>query len=388
MNRQILFVNITGIVIGLAYGIHGPILPIFSTTVVGASYTELGIIGLANFVPYMFIPFLVGLLLDRFNHGKLLVIGVVINTAAMYLLSIAQTVPELMAYRAMTGVAHAFFWPPSQAIISEYSEGRERVKNIAKFTALFVGGFAAGPLVSSLMLAGGNDGGQAYREIFAVAAYVLAAAMISSVAVSRTKTGERMQKWSLDALRSIARFPEVVIMLLYCTTAFGVVLTIYPVFLHERGISDVEVGILFFAFSVSRIVALFTTGRLMKKTSLTLSAVTGSIAVAFIISFFGYGADAFLVAMLLMGFGFSVFFPLTLDIVLGKTRRDTDGSMIGVYETIFGAGWTVGPLAAGILSQYYGGAAPYAVFFVAGVGVTVMALLRRHRLEPAGHANP
>ena len=388
MNRPLLLVNVTGILIGMAYGMHGPILPIFATTTVGASYAELGLIGLANFAPYMFIPFLVGLLLDRFNHGWLLAIGVVINSTSMYLLSIAQSVPELMAYRMMTGVAHAFFWPPSEAIISEYSKPSERVKNIAKFTGIFVGGFTVGPLIASYMLVGGDDGGQAYRTVFAVTAYVLAAAIVSSVAVSRTKARARLQKWSLAALRGIIRFPEIIAMLLYCTAAFGMILTVYPAFLNERGITDVEVGVLYFVFGVSRITALFTTSRFAKRTGLTLTAVSGSISAALIISFFADGMIAFVVAMLFMGFGFSIFFPLTLDIVLGKTKRDTAGSMIGVYEMIFGIGWTVGPLVAGLISQFHGGAAPYVVFCVAGIAVTIMSLLRRSRLEPARRANP
>ena len=88
---------------------HGPILPVFAKNIIGATYTELGLIGLANFIPYMFIPLFVGILLDRYNNGHLLSIGVVINSASLYLLSIAQSVPEVMGFRVMTGVAHAFF---------------------------------------------------------------------------------------------------------------------------------------------------------------------------------------------------------------------------------------------------------------------------------------
>lgn len=385
MSRAIALVNATGIIIGVSYGMHGPILPVFSSTEVGASYAELGLIGLANFVPYMFVPLLVGLLLDRFGSPRLLVVGVAINATSLYLLSVAQTVPEIMALRAMTGVAHAFFWPPSEAILSEYSPRGGRVKNIARFTGLFVGGFTVGPLVASLMLAG--DGG-AYRDVFAMSGYVLAAALITSVPLSRARTRERIQKWSLAAFRRILAFPEVIVMLLYLTAAFGMVLTIYPAFLHERGIGDIEIGVLFFAFGVSRIVSLFTAGRLAQRRGLTMSTVTASIAGALLLSFLADGIAAFAAAMLLMGFGFSVFFPLTLDIVLGRVGRGEEGSMIGVYETIFGVGWTAGPLVAGFISQYWGGAAPYAAFFAAGVAVTAMSVARRGRLEPAGRANP
>ncbi|NDB92949.1 MAG: MFS transporter, partial [Nitrososphaeria archaeon] len=134
MNRILVLLNITGLLIGISYGLHNPIVPIFAKNELGASYAELGLIGLANFVPYMFIPVFVGMLIHRFNGGRLLCLGIGINTASVFLLSLSKTVPEVMILRAMTGVAHAFFWPPSEAIISNTSEGSTRVKNIARFT--------------------------------------------------------------------------------------------------------------------------------------------------------------------------------------------------------------------------------------------------------------
>ena len=76
MKRALILVNVTGLLVGISYGLHGPMLPVFAKNVIGASYTEIGLIGFANFIPYMFIPLFVGLLLDRFNNGYLLSIGV------------------------------------------------------------------------------------------------------------------------------------------------------------------------------------------------------------------------------------------------------------------------------------------------------------------------
>ena len=54
MNKRLVLVYIIGLLIGISYGLHGPLLPIFAKNVIGASYIELGIIGFANFIPYMF----------------------------------------------------------------------------------------------------------------------------------------------------------------------------------------------------------------------------------------------------------------------------------------------------------------------------------------------
>ena len=69
MNKVLILINITGLIIGISYGLHGPILPVFAKNIIGATYSELGLIGLANFIPYMFIPLFVGILLDRINKS-------------------------------------------------------------------------------------------------------------------------------------------------------------------------------------------------------------------------------------------------------------------------------------------------------------------------------
>ena len=42
----------------------------------------------------------------------------------------------------------------------------------------------------------------------------------------------------------------------------------------------------------------------------------------------------FAIALVLMGFGFSIFFPLTLETILSKTRKGISGKIIGAYDTI------------------------------------------------------
>ena len=73
-----------------------------------------------------------------------------------------------------------------------------------------------------------------------------------------------------------------------------------------------------------------------------------------------------------MGFGFSIFFPLTLEIILSKTRKGISGKIIGAYETVFGMGWAIGPTIGGPITQSFGDDMPYLVFCVIGIGVTLL----------------
>ena len=384
MNRKLALVYITGLLIGISYGLHGPLLPLFAKNVIGASYAELGIIGFANFIPYMFFPLFVGIFLNRFNNGHLLSIGVVINSASVYLLSIAQSVPEIMSFRVITGVAHAFFWPPCEAIISNVSKGKTRVRNIATFTGFFTTGFMIGPLFGSILL---ENFDATYRIIFEIAAYVLAAALVSSLVLSKNRTIIKHEKFSFSSLKEIAKFPYVIMLLIYCTASFGIILSIYPAFLNDRAMTIVDVEILFFVFGISRILTLAVAGKLAKHTSLTLIIAIFSISIGLGISFFVETIIEFAIALILLGFGFSIFFPLTLEIILTKTRRVISGTMIGAYETTFGIGWASAPITAGLISQFFGNDAPYLVFFIIGIGVAILSISKRKLLEPDKNTN-
>ena len=384
MNRKLALVYITGLLIGISYGLHGPLLPLFAKNVIGASYVELGIIGFANFIPYMFFPLFVGIFLNRFNNGHLLSIGVVMNSASVYLLSIAQSVPEIMGFRIITGVAHAFFWPPCEAIISNVSKGKTRVRNIATFTGFFTTGFMIGPLFGSILL---ENFDATYRIIFEIAAYVLAASLVSSLVLSKNRPQTKHEKFSFSSLKEIAKFPHVIMLLIYCTASFGIILSIYPAFLNDRAMTIVDVEILFFVFGISRILTLAVAGKLAKHTSLTLIIAVFSISIGLGISFFVETIIEFAIALILLGFGFSIFFPLTLEIILSKTRRAISGTMIGAYETTFGIGWASGPITAGLISQFFGNDAPYLVFFIIGIGVAILSISKRKLLEPNKNTN-
>jgi len=384
MNKALLLVNITAILIGVSYGMHGPILPVFAKNVIGATYAELGVIGLANFLPYMFIPLFVGLLLNRFNNGYLLSIGVVINSVSVYLLSIAQSVPEIMGFRVLTGVAHAFFWPPCEAIISNVSKGKSRVRNIATFTGFFTTGFMIGPLLGTLFL---DSFDLSYRILFEVAAFVLAAAIISSLIVSKNRIREKHENFNLSSLKKIIEFREIIVMLLFCTSSFGMILTIFPAFLNDRDMSAVNIEILFFIFGISRVSTLILAGKLARKTSVTLITAMIAISLGLIVAFTSHSIFEFAISLLLMGYGFSIFFPLTLEIILSKTRKEISGTMIGAYETTFGIGWAIGPISAGLISQFFGNDAPYFVFFVFGISVTILSIVKRKMLEPNRNPN-
>jgi len=378
MKLPILLVYLTALIVGLSYGMHNPIVPVFSKEVIGASYFELGIIGLANFLPYMFIPLFVGILLDKFNNGLLLSAGIALNTASIYLLSISQSIPEVAFFRALTGMAHAFFWPPCERIISQVEDPANRVKSIARFMGFFVGGLMIGPLIGTFLL---ENLDVTYRILFQYATYAIAIAIITSLLLSKYGKTTQHSTISLGSIKQMTKFPVIVIMLIFCSTAFGTFLTIYPAFMNDRSISESNIELLFFIFGISRLVTLAFVGPLQRKTFHSLIATILSIAVGMLIVFYSFTFEMFTIAMLIMGFGFTIYFPLTFEIIMRKSQKKFSGGLIGAYEATFGIGWATGPLFAGIVAEAFGKDAPYLGFFVIGIIVTLILVLNRKKLQ-------
>ena len=363
----------------MSYGMFGSMVPIFAKEDVGATYDELAWIGAIYFVPYMFVPLLIGFLLIRYNNAYLLVLGAVITTVSIYLLSTAESVTEITIYRMATGLALAMFWPSCQAIISHISKESDRIKNLARLLMFYVIGFMIGPLIGNVLVE--NDIG--YRMLFQLSAVVMAVTIISVLTKSHAGV-EKSHSVPIGMFKQFIKYPIVLVMTAYCTISFGAILAIYPAFMSDSGISDKEILLLYFVFGFARVATLAVSSRLSKRADLILISTAFAVSAGLSISYFSGSILGFGVAMLFLGFGFSIFFPFMMNLILSRNPRATAGALIGVYESIVGIGLVLGPMFAGYMSEWYGIELVYAALSVAGLSIGILAAIRRRSLV----ANP
>lgn len=85
--------------------------------------------------------------------------------------------------------------------------------------------------------------------------------------------------------------------------------------------------------------------------------------------FYSHSMIEFGISVLLLGFGFSVYFPLTFEIIMRKAKENA-GALIGAYEATFGMGWAFGPLMIGIMANSFGSSIPYLVLSISGLFIT------------------
>ncbi|HJU34546.1 MAG TPA: MFS transporter, partial [Nitrososphaera sp.] len=96
MNHAIVLIAICSAIVGTSYGMHSPMVPVFARDVLAADYSQVGLIGTANFLPYIFAPFFIGILLDRLNKSYVLLCGIILNFFSILMLSSVQSTLEVV----------------------------------------------------------------------------------------------------------------------------------------------------------------------------------------------------------------------------------------------------------------------------------------------------
>ena len=366
MNRAVLLVAICAAIVGVSYGMHSPIVPVFARDQLDADYSQVGLIGTVNYLPYMFAPFFVGMLLDRFNKSYMLVSGMLLNVFSIFMLSTVHSVPEIMFYRIIAGVAHALFWPSSEVLISTNSPPDKRVKSISTFIAAWILGFMIGPLVGKLVLDAFD-----YVMLFQLAAIVMAAGIVPAVLLRRhgwpaVQKNMEVRAGTRQIVREIAVHPTLSSVILYYAITFGVVLAVLPAYMSDASLTSQDIEILFFVFGISRFATLMLVPRIARYGVLALALAVSATAIAMLLSFAFTSMLSFAVAIALVGLATSIFYPITFSLVTRDTPSGQIGAKLGVYNTLFGTGWTAGPILAGVSSDAFGSASPYFAFFIAG----------------------
>jgi MFS family permease len=381
MNPAVVLVAICSAIVGVSYGMHSPVVPVFAREQLAADYSQVGLIGTANFLPFMFAPLFIGILLDRLNKSYVLLSGILLNVFSIFILSTVQSTLEVTFYRALAGVAHAMFWPSCEVLISVNSAPERRVRNISVFIAAWILGFMVGPLIGKLILNAFD-----YYTLFQLAAATMAVGIVPSVLL-RSYGWPAVQKdlevraSSVEVAKEIATHPKLAGVILYYAITFGVVLAVYPAYMSDASLTTEDIEIMFFFFGVSRFATLLLlVTRISRYGELALALAVSTTAVGMIISFSSTSVLSFAVSIALFGLSTSIFYPVTFSLVTMDTPSGHVGSKLGVYNTLFGAGWTAGPIVAGFASDAFGSGSPYLAFFVIGsTFVAAITIFRKGR---------
>jgi DHA1 family multidrug resistance protein-like MFS transporter/DHA1 family quinolone resistance protein-like MFS transporter len=269
-------------------------------------------------------------------------------------------------------------------LISTNSTPEKRVKSIATFTAAWVAGFMVGPLIGKVVLDVFD-----YRVLFQLSAIAISASIVPAILLRkygwpsvpvRKEEELEMRTGLKQVVKEITAYPSVSAVLIYYAITFGVVLAVYPAYMKEASLTDQDIEILFFVFGVSRFTTLYFVQKIARHGTRALALAVAATAVGMLISFMFTSMLSFAIALVLVGLATSIFYPVTFNIVTRDAPSGKMGAKLGIYEALFGAGWTAGPIAVGLSSDAFGSASPYLAFFIVGSALATSITVVRKKM--------
>jgi MFS family permease len=164
---------------------------------------------------------------------------------------------------------------------------------------------------------------------------------------------------------------------------FGAILPVLPLYMTEKGIDPVTLGLVVAAWPAARLFAEPAFGWLADRTPRVPLMVTGlfiSTVVAFV-PLVLIGPAEFFVVRLVSGLGAAMYDPAARGFIVDATADDEHGEAFGLYSAAQMGGFLVGPaiggIGAGLLGQWF----PFVFATIAGLVAALYLLLTAHDPE-------
>jgi MFS family permease len=339
----------------------------------------LGLVAFAGQVPTFVLSPFAGVLIDRWNRHRILVITQVVAMVqsallAAFALSGTITVAHVFALAILQGLVNAFDMPARQSFVVEMVESREDLPNaIALNSSLVNSARLIGPSVGGVLIAAFGEGW--CFAIDAVSYLAVIASLLAMHVAPRPRQASRGRVLTelRDGAAYAARFAPIrAILLLLALVSFTgvpyVVLT--PIFAAEvLGGGPHTLGLLMATSGVGALCgALWLASRKtvlgLGRTLVITSAVLGAGLIGYALSQWVWLSVAFLLAV---GAGMVISMGASNTILQTVVDEDKRGRVMGFYAMAFFGMAPFGSLAAGALAERFGAPAT-----VLGCGVATL----------------
>ncbi len=378
-----LFIAVAVAMLGI--GIIAPILPLYADTLSASGLAIGGIMAAFSLSRGVLGPF-VGRLSDRIGRKRILVLGLGTFAVVSLFYSLASTVWQLVAVRAVQGAASVMVTPIAQAYVGDMTPvGREgRMMNLF-YAAMFIG-VGLGPLLGGVLTdLWSYHAAFAGMGLLSTVALVLVAWAVPSDHAAAERSVRMQSEAPMVPLRRIARHDTVKAILTYVATrgfwrqGFN---TFYPLFAASAlGWSSSDVGTVMSAYFIAGGLFQIPFGILADRWPRGPQILLGSFAAPLLLLVIPFvrGLPAVLTIMFSIGAlsAFSRASILALRTELGRSHGMA--TLAGLHGSAFASGQMLGPIATGAVVDVYGLSAAFPLGSLVGVvgSVGVILWLRR-----------
>lgn len=185
----------------------------------------------------------------------------------------------------------------------------------------------------------------------------------------------------------------VILSLVGFVTSFGahIVAVNLPVYARSTGTGLFEIGLILAAYDFAELIAKPVFGRIADRRGMVATTVAGLLMFSSgSLLYLFLDPSLFLITRVLQGLGAAAFSTSSMALV-GQIYEDSRGRAFGIYNSIKGAGFVLGPLLGGAIVFYSNFSSIFIVSFAVGIAMTLPTSRIKYRSpaapEPAAEGN-
>lgn len=357
---------------------------------------QLGLLGLARAIPFMFFSLIGGALADSMDRKRLLILTQACQmalTGGLVLATVTNQVTIWLLYAVtfLGGAASAFDSPARQAIIPNLVPREEVAGAMTLLTLLRRTAMIVGPGVGGLVIGRFGLGWNYFGNALSFLAVVVAVLLLGPVPQIQAPRGSNWQK--LTAGLSFARREPLVIvpMLMdFVTRGCGSTNTLLPIFAKDVFLAGAEgFGVLSAAMSAGALAAGLALGsmRPVRRPLVVMMAAYASEGLFFAAVGLSGTFTVALVALFLKGVANVIGEVLRVTVMQLQTPDEVRGRVTALSGIFDVGGPQIGGLDSGVVADFFGPVAAAVGGGVAGaalaVGFAFVPGLRQRLLDPA-----
>jgi MFS family permease len=378
LNRNLNFLFMLNLAFGISTQLVNPLFPLFLNNIGANSFQNATVISLGSLAATsLMLPS--GLLIDKIGKKTLLLSSAVINSITIFLLSLTTTWQQVTPIYIVFSAAGALFVPARMAMITEYSEPRNRglifgLMNMAWPIAGIISPLLSGFLVETT----------GWKFVFLFGAAVNTLSIIPGLKLEN-KHSETYVK-SSASVRDLFKpdvFPALFSFFGYhllMTTALGGFNLIIPLFLAARyGLTPYQIGWFFTAQSVLNLLTQIPSGQLADRYGRKRFIIVSILLIPVLYASWNFIDDwRILLVLNSLLFGlWSMTWPGTLALIADSVPQEMIGAAFGVRMTGVRLGFTIGPIIGSYFYTNYSPTSP----FLAAAAISVAGVLFAFQLK-------
>ena len=310
----------------------------------------IGLIGTTMFTAFTLASFPIGWATDRIGPKPILIAGLIVYGVAIVMFAFKLTTGLFFLARAIEGVGGAAISVSTETMISKLSEPRERARRMSYY-ALSVGiGWAAGPLVGTLLFRVSQS-----VPFIACFAFSLLAALLASAFIPRTTSTSHHVEGMLGGLSK-----KIVVPMsagaLYGYSMSSLV-TLIPLYLtQELKVTEPEMGTILTSVIIGAIVSQVPLGRAADRFGKRRTLLICSIVLSFIFWVMAFHSDwrYFIATGAIAGAMAGSLYPIGLAMIGGIVNKSRLGAATSLFSLAFGVGSLIGPSISGLAMTHLG----------------------------------